>query len=207
MYNLFYYDISKMTDELYATEFAALPLSRQKQINKKANIDDRCRSLAGDILTKRYISKLYGIPTDSIEIRKGAHGKPYTLNTPAHFNISHSGNYTVLAVSDKPIGIDMEIIRDFSAILAKKLFNDDELRYIAGDNPSRKKSTMQRCFYEIWTAKEAYLKYTGKGLSGGVNSFSFNFNGEKLTPNINDVKLIYDYSIPGAVTAIITDPD
>ena len=41
------------------------------------------------------------------------------------------------------IGIDIEIIEEFSAILAKKLFNEDELSYIAGNVPSRKKSEMQ----------------------------------------------------------------
>ena len=46
MYNLFYYNITKMTDELYSKEFSKLPLLRQKQLLKKANIDDRKRSLA-----------------------------------------------------------------------------------------------------------------------------------------------------------------
>lgn len=204
MYNLFYYNITKMTDELYNKEFNKLPLLRQKELLKKANIDDRKRSLAGDILTKRYLSKLYGVTEDTIEIKKGEHGKPYVLNLPAHFNVSHSGKYTILAISDKPIGIDIEITRDFSAILAKKLFNEDELSYIAGNDSSRKKSEMQRSFYEIWTAKEAYLKYLGSGISGGVNTLSFTLKNSKLVPNKNDINLIYDFSVPGAVTAIVT---
>lgn len=207
MYNLFYYNITKMTDELYSKEFSKLPLLRQKQLLKKANIDDRKRSLAGDILTKRYLSKLYGVREDAIEIKRGEHGKPYVLNLPAHFNVSHSGKYTILAISDKPIGIDIEIIEEFSAILAKKLFNEDELSYIAGNGPSRKKSEMQRSFYEIWTAKEAYLKYLGSGISGGVNTLSFSLKNSKLVPNKNDIKLTYDFSVPGAVTAIVTPND
>lgn len=207
MYNLFYYNITKMTDELYNKEFNKLPLLRQKELLKKAKPEDRKRSLAGDILTKRYLSKLYGVSEDIIEIKKGEHGKPYVLNLPAHFNLSHSGNYTILAISDKPIGIDIEIIEDFSAILAKKLFNEDELNYIAGTGPSTKKSDMQRAFYEIWTAKEAYLKYLGSGISGGVNSLSFSLKNGKLVPNKTDVTLTYDFSVPGAVTAIVTPKD
>ena len=144
---------------------------------------------------------------DAIEIKRGEHGKPYILNLPAHFNVSHSGKYTILAISDKPIGIDIEIIEEFSAILAKKLFNEDELSYIAGNGPSRKKSEMQRSFYEIWTAKEAYLKYLGSGISGGVNTLSFSLKNSKLVPNKNDIKLTYDFSVPGAVTAIVTPND
>ena len=205
MHNIFYYDINKMSDDLYNKELDSIPLIRKKEILKKSDIKDRKRSLAGDILTRKYLSKLYNISEEKIEIRKGEKGKPYVLNLPAHFNVSHSGDYTVVAISDRPIGIDLEIIRDFSAILAKKYFNEDELKYISGNFSSRKKSLMQRCFYEIWTAKEAYLKYIGKGISGGINSLSFSFDGKKLVPNRNDIKLTYDYSIPGAVIAIITD--
>jgi len=204
MYNIFYYDINKMSDDLYLSELESLELSRKKEILKKADINDRKRSLAGDILIKKYLSKLYGTPKEEIEIKKGKHGKPYVLNLPAHFNVSHSGNYTVVAISDRPIGVDIEIIRDFSAILAKKLFNEDELKYISGTGPSRKKSLMQQSFYQIWTAKEAYLKYLGTGISGGVNSLSFTFDGKKLIPDKNDITLTFE-SIPGAIIAIVTD--
>ncbi len=205
MYNLFYYNINKMSDEIFEREISALPRLRQKEILRKKNKDDQKRSLAGDMLVKKYLSRIYSVPADNICILKGEHSKPYVLNIPAHFSVSHSGQYTVVAISDRPIGIDLEVIRDFSAILARKLFNEDELRYIAGNGPSRKKSTMQRCFYEIWTAKEAYLKYKGTGLSGGVNSFEFKLENGKAIPVTKGVKLTYDYGVPGAVAAVITD--
>lgn len=205
MYNIFYYNINKMSDELYFNELELLDLARKKEILKKADINDRKRSLAGDMLVKKYIGKLYGVKKEEIEIKKGCHGKPYVLNLPVHFNISHSGDYTVVAISDRPIGIDIEIIKDFSAILAKKLFNEDELKYISGNSSTRKKSLMQKSFYEIWTAKEAYLKYAGTGLSGGMNSLTFSLNKDRLVPTRNDITLTHDYSIPGAVMAIVTD--
>ena len=207
MYNIFYYNINKMSDELYSKELEALDLARKKQILKKADLNDRKRSIAGDMLVKKYLSKLYGTPEEKIEIKRGAHGKPYVLNLPAHFNVSHSGDYTVVAISDRPIGIDVEVIKDFSAILAKKLFNEDELKYISGTSATRKKSLMQKSFFEIWTAKEAYLKYLGTGISGGVNSLSFTLNGNNLTHERKDITLTHDYSIPGAVMAIVTDKE
>ena len=103
-----------MSDELYLSELEKLDYARKKEILKKADINDRKRSLAGDILVKKYLSKLYGVKEENIEIKKGKHGKPYVINLPAHFNVSHSGNYTVVAISDSPIGIDIEIIMDFS---------------------------------------------------------------------------------------------
>lgn len=205
MYNLFYYNIDKMSDELFKKELIALPLMRKKEILKKANINDQKLSIAGDMLAKKYLSKLYGISPEKLIFARGDHGKPYVTNIPAHFSISHSGKYTVLAVSDRPIGVDLEIIRDFSAITAHKLFNETELKYIAGTTPSRRKSLMRQCFFEIWTAKEAYMKYTGKGLSGGVNALILDIDNNKPVPKNQKVKLTYDYSIPDAVTAIITD--
>lgn len=205
MYNIFYYDINKMSDEIYFEELESLNYFRKKEILKKASINDRKRSLAGDLLVKKYLSKIYGIKKEKIEIKKGEHGKPYVLNIPAHFNISHSGNYVVVAISDQPIGIDLEIIEDFSAILAKKVFNDDELKYISEIGYSKKKSVMQQRFYEIWTAKEAYLKYLGCGISGGINALSFSLSNSKLIPNKKDIVLSYDYSVPGGIVAIITN--
>ncbi len=207
MYNIFYYNINKMSDELYLKELEALDLIRKKEILKKSDINDRKRSLAGDILVRKYLSKLYNIKEENIEIKKGAHGKPYVLNLPAHFNISHSGDYTAVAISDRPIGIDIEVIKDFSAILAKKLFNEDELKYISGASTTRKKSLMQKSFFEIWTAKEAYLKYLGTGISGGINSLTLSVNKDKLIPNVNNIILAHDYSIPGTVMAIVTDKE
>lgn len=205
MYNLFYYDITKLSDALFEKELTSLPLLRQKEILKKANIDDRKRSLAGDMLAKKYLSKIYGVPPEKLTFAKGEHGKPYVINIPAHFNISHSGKYTVLAVSDRPIGIDIEEIREFSAITARKLFSEEELSYVAGNDPSRRKSLMQQCFFEVWTAKEAFLKYLGTGLSGGMTSLLLEVQNGKLTPKNQKVRLTYDYSIPDAVIAIISD--
>lgn len=204
MYNLFYYNIEKMTDEIYNSELSKLPKLRRREIEKKIKLDDRKRSLAGDMLTRKYISRLYNIPEEEIVFAKGEHGKPYSLNVPVHFSVSHSQKYTVVAISNEPIGVDTEVIREFSAIVAHKTFNADEKMYIAGDTDFRKHKDMEKAFYEIWTGKEAYIKYTGKGLSAGINALSFKLSGKVLKPLNNDIELIYDYGVPGAVTAIVT---
>ena len=69
MYNIFYYNINKMSDELYLKELESLNLSRKKEILKKANIADRKRSIAGDMLVRKYLSKLYSTPEEKIEIK------------------------------------------------------------------------------------------------------------------------------------------
>ncbi len=204
MYNLFYYNIEKMSDEIYYSELKKLPRLRREEIERKKDINDRKLSLAGDIIAKKYIGRLYNVQEEKIIFARGEHGKPYVLNIPTHFSISHSGNFTVVAISNEPIGIDCEVIRDFSAIVAHKTFNTCERNYVAGNTADRKKSEMEKAFYEIWTAKEAYLKYTGQGLSGGINALSFEGDYNKLKAINKDIELVYDYSIPGAITAIVT---
>lgn len=204
MYNLFYYNIEKMSEEIYESEIKKLPRLRREEIERKKNHNDSKRSLAGEILVRKYLSRLYNIPKEEITLAKGLHGKPYALNVKAHFSISHSGSYTAVAISNEPIGIDIEVLGDFSAIVAHKTFNTDERNYVAGNSPFRKKSEMEKAFFEIWTAKEAYLKFTGEGLSGGINSLSFEGDYNKIYPKIKSIDLVYDYSVPGAVTAIIT---
>ncbi|MBQ5580299.1 MAG: hypothetical protein IIT43_03455, partial [Clostridia bacterium] len=52
-----------------------------------------------------------GITSDE-QLERGAHGKPSMQDDPPFFNLSHSGAVTVLAVSDAPVGVDLEHIAD-----------------------------------------------------------------------------------------------
>ncbi len=83
-------------------------------------------------------------------------GKPYIPDNPLYFSVSHSQNKTVLAISDVPVGIDMEIFptgKQYSHIL----------RHMT----DREKAEIQteRGFYTHWTVKEAYIKMVGSTLA------------------------------------------
>ena len=99
-------------------------------------------------------------------------GKPIFAASPLHpvvphVSISHSKGLCLAAVSDREIGADIERMdpRGDSLIrLAARYFTSDELAYV-------KESPLPR-FYEIWTAKESFIKYTGEGFSRTLPSFS-----------------------------------
>ncbi len=107
----------------------------------------------------------YGI--ENPQILRTAKGKPYIENpvtlddydssTEVHFSVSHSGNYFLCAISDKNIGIDIQEMRKANTSkIAKRYFTEAEIRLVEeGDD---------REFFYIWARKEAYSKYTGKGL-------------------------------------------
>ncbi|MCD8307233.1 MAG: 4'-phosphopantetheinyl transferase superfamily protein [Clostridia bacterium] len=90
------------------------------------------------------------------EILRTEKGKPYVKDNPLYFSVSHSQNKTVLAVSDAPVGIDMEIFP-----------SGKSYAHIARHLSERERSETQteRDFYTHWTVKEAYIKMLGSTLA------------------------------------------
>ena len=84
-----------------------------------------------------------------------SNGKPFFEDYPDfHFNISHCEDLIAVAVSKKPVGVDIEILRDVNLEIARRFFSKKETRF----------SKASRDFLYVWTRKEAFLKRTGEGL-------------------------------------------
>lgn len=102
-------------------------------------------------------------PPESIVFSVGQHGKPYILNHPIHFNLTHSHELALLAVcKEAEVGIDIEYWRPRINIegLVKKVFTQNEQKnYFA-----LAESQTMASFYQVWTSKEAFVKALGKGL-------------------------------------------
>ena len=85
------------------------------------------------------------------------HGAPYLEDGP-YFSISHCKQGIVVAVSETPIGIDIEAIRPLNEGLVQKAMNPQEQAQIAAAaNPEQE-------FIRLWTRKEAYVKMLGTGI-------------------------------------------
>ena len=85
------------------------------------------------------------------------YGAPYIEGGP-YFSISHCKRGIAVAVSENPIGIDIEAIRTFSPDLMRKTMNEDEqLRITSSAIPEVE-------FIRFWTQKEALLKLQGTGI-------------------------------------------
>ncbi len=94
-------------------------------------------------------------------------GKPYFDCDGVHISISHSHNRCIAAISDSQIGADIEFNcadADRLIRLSERYFTKEETEYIKTQPCER--------FYEIWCAKESYIKYTGEGFSRTLSSFS-----------------------------------
>lgn len=148
---------------------ARLPEKRALQLGQIKKRDGFYLSLTAEVLARKSISEMTGYPFTEISIFHSDKGKPY-VSEPGeiHFNNSHSGQWVVCAVSFSELGIDTEKIRPVNRDLAKRYFTETEYRYISDKKAEEWDST----FMEIWTAKEAYLKCLGKGLTLSLRSFS-----------------------------------
>ena len=131
--------------------------------------------VAGHVLMEAY-KKVYGVSGRDIVIEKGEYGKPYIVGCEKFkFNISHSGDYVVIAYTMdegvSSLGIDVERVRskDSDMMVAHRFFTKDEIDYISDGLECSDEDVR---FYKIWTMKEAYIKMTGKGLSTRLDSFS-----------------------------------
>ena len=89
-----------------------------------------------------------------------ANGKPFLADNPnINFNMSHSREWTLIAIAGSAIGTDVEYVKqnfNYKPLLSE-IFNTSEISYIT-ENESLNR------FFKLWTRKEALVKITGKGL-------------------------------------------
>ena len=160
MLKLYCFDISVMSDEEFLRMYQSLDKARKQKIDRLKQEPDRRLSAAAGMLARRAISHHFGIDPKEISFRLGKNKQPYADGLDIHFSLSHSGELAVCAISDKPVGIDVEKIRDVNFGVAKKCFTKKEKDYVFSDKRKR-----QRRFFEVWTKKEAYAKRRGMGVA------------------------------------------
>jgi 4'-phosphopantetheinyl transferase len=120
---------------------------------------------------RRILSRYTDLAPSLLQFQYTANGKPFLANTPIRFNLSHSSDLALVAVTrNREVGIDVERIRRDDDLLdaAEHYFAPVErvaLRSLASE---------EQCFafFRCWTRKEAYLKARGDGLSLDLHSFS-----------------------------------
>lgn len=149
---------------------------KQKQIDRFRIDVDKKLSLYSEILIRMIICETLSIGNDQIVFGKNAYGKPHLIGYPDfYFNLSHTNSAIIVAVSDKPIGVDIEKIRYVDLKIAERFFTKNEVACII-----ESESDIHRRFFKIWTQKEAYIKYIGKGLHMPLNSFDVRSNNISL---------------------------
>jgi 4'-phosphopantetheinyl transferase len=146
--------------------------NRKTKLTRFRRREDLLRSLIGELIIRSQTVNYLNIPNCRIEIENEKYGKPYINGYPNfHFNISHSGQWVICAISKEPVGIDIEKM-DFDKTdlaVAERFFTDSEKNYIF---EAAEREEQYNRFYEIWTLKESYIKCLGVGLRKPLDSYS-----------------------------------
>lgn len=123
---------------------------------------DRNRFIISRSFLRILLAEEIGINALEIKIEKDSFEKPFLPSHPnTYFNVSHSGDFALIILGSKMVGIDvekMDLNQDFSDIIPS-VFCTKEI------NELQDSSDKTRTFYKFWTRKEAILKAIGKGIS------------------------------------------
>jgi 4'-phosphopantetheinyl transferase len=152
---------------------------KSARIKRFFKYEDALRTLLGDILARYLICQKLNLKNQQLQFGKNQYGKPFLVNgRSVCFNISHSGEWVVCALSSLPVGIDVEKMGPVDDALGERIFTHDEYRVLRAKSSSEQRS----CFYKLWTLKESFIKAIGKGLSIPLTSFSISFDqGERIS--------------------------
>jgi len=163
--------------ELYRPLLSADELARNARFRFP---NDRHRDLITRGLVRSTLGKYLDCDPGSLVFVTDAHGKPSLsfpeIPEPVCFNVSHSGDWVVLAVSLQPVGIDVEYVKrdnDVLAIADRYFFGREYAELM-----SYPREEQQQRFFDYWTLKEAYMKARGEGLALGLSNFGFQVSDE-----------------------------
>lgn len=124
---------------------------------------DKERYAVSKFCLRTVLSLFLNQSPNEVEFIFHEHKKPTVKGI--EFNISHTGDYVLIAISPKPVGIDIEYLNkefDFKSIL-DITFSKTEIDFIGSNtvDPTN--------FYVMWTRKEALLKASGEGISDNLH--------------------------------------
>jgi len=149
--------------------------NRRRQAETLKCQEDRIHCIAGGLLLRAVL----GVRHDD-EFGYTTNGKPYLISGKISFSLSHGGRFAALALSEVPVGLDVEPLGPANLNVAKRFFTPDEQAWMAEEDEDKR-------FFLLWTRKESVIKADGRGLSMPLESFSVLTNNEWATQSV-----IYD---------------
>lgn len=168
MIYLYRYDVPAFLDQavIYAMLERTSPEKRHS-FRRMGSSSHMLQSLCGDILVRAMACRALGKENHQLVFAKNPHGKPYLAGEEGfRFSVSHTGKIVVVGISDRELGVDVEGGRPATSRIIGRFFTEAEARFIR----EGEKEWEDR-FFQVWTRKEAYIKWLGKGLAIPMQSF------------------------------------
>ena len=130
-----------------------------------------------------------------LAVSRDGRGRPGLPLLPGVFSsVSHSGGIWLCALAGRPVGVDLQAARPCPREqIAERFFHPQELVYL--------KAQDFEDFFKIWTAKESFVKLTGRGMFPGFGDFSAVSQGE-ISSRISGVRLAFPEFLPGFLLCV-----
>lgn len=131
-----------------------LPAWRRARWEALKNEKARAESLAAGLLFAAAMKRrgLTGGEMDRVTLRPA--GKPVLADRDdVWFSLSHSGRYVLCAVSGRPVGADVQQMRQARRSLARR-FHPAEQAWLS----SLPENEQNAALFRLWTRKEAWVK-------------------------------------------------
>ena len=159
MYNIYLFnEYEQLSDEFIESALEILPEERRHKALRYRRKIDMQNCVITYLLLKYALHDCFGI--NSFQLSYGKYGKPYLREYPnIGFSFSHCDIACVVAISDCPIGVDIQDIRPFSWDIANQVCSQRELIELG------KSQDKGRLFTKMWVIKESYVKMLGIGIA------------------------------------------
>lgn len=144
----------------------------------------RYRYIRARAALRALLGRHLGVPPEAVALRTAPGGKPFLAEAgaPLHFNLSHSGDLALIALTTGgEIGVDLEAVRpraDDWVALARRYFAPEEVEALETYTPSER----VQAFFRGWTRKEAIVKLLGDGLRMPLDRFIVPLDEPALAP-------------------------
>lgn len=174
---LYVADIDK-TEYDYDFWYNLMPQNRQEKISRFRFEDDKKRGVVGWALICKALKEYAGFSAKYVaqNITSSPKGKLFLapsvqdIECKPYFNIAHSGDKVICAVSDTEVGCDIEKKNNDGLKIAKRFFHETEYSYL---EDIKSEDVREREFIKLWTMKEAFVKATGDGIAFPMNEIAF----------------------------------
>lgn len=135
-------------------------------------------------LLRRAACRWSGLTDDALgPVDQGPWGKPFFPQVPGLYcSVTHSGEWWMCALASQPVGLDLQQHRSYvpPAALSARFFHPWEHSFLSRED--------YRSFYRVWSAKESFVKYLGRGFFLDPQSFSV-VSREGVFPGMEGVRI------------------
>lgn len=197
---LIYDNINNHSSEEYKKFFTTIKKEKQYKITNILKDDDKKRSILGEILLINLLNEI-NIDYNSITIIKNKYGKPFIKDMNLFFNISHSKDFVVCAISKNEIGIDIVQVSESKESVINQFATYKEKQYI-----NELKNDYFKRSFEIFALKEAYFKCLGTNLNY-IKEIEFEFDNSIIKCNKNNFLFKLMHDIDNYIIAICVTND